>query len=198
MAVPAAVNEPVRSYAPGSPERAELESRLDSMAQERIEIPVIIGGERIKTGLVEHVVMPHAHGHVLADWHRATPELVEKAIAAACQAQRDWANWPWEDRAAIFLKAAELLATTGAPSTRHDARPVEDGAPGRDRAACELIDFLPFKRAPSPIRSTASQRASPTAASGTASTTADRRLVYAITRSTSPPSRGNLATPRRR
>jgi 1-pyrroline-5-carboxylate dehydrogenase len=146
MAVPAAVNEPVRSYAPGSPERADLESRLASMAQERIEIPVVIGGERIKTGLVEHVVMPHAHGHVLADWHRATPDLVEKAIAAACQAQRDWANWPWEDRAAVFLKAAELIASTwrstinaatmlGQSKTAHQAE---------IDSACELIDFLRF------------------------------------------------------
>ena len=71
MAVPAAVNEPVRSYAPGTPERADLEARLDSMSQERIEIPVVIGGERNTTGLLETVVMPHAHGHVLADWHRA-------------------------------------------------------------------------------------------------------------------------------
>jgi len=149
MAVPAAVNEPVRSYAPGTPERADLEARLDSMSQERIEIPVVIGGERIKTGLLETVVMPHAHGHVLADWHRATPELVDKAIAAATKAQHEWANWPWEDRAAVFLKAAELLSTTwrstinaatmlGQSKTAHQAE---------IDAACELIDFLRFNAA---------------------------------------------------
>jgi len=146
MAVPVAVNEPVRSYAPGTPERAELESKLGSMAQERIEIPVVIGGERIRSGLLETVVMPHAHGHVLADWHRATPELAAQAIAAATKAQRDWANWPWEDRAAVFLKAAELLATTwrstinaatmlGQSKTAHQAE---------IDSACELIDFLRF------------------------------------------------------
>ena len=90
--------------------------------------------------------MPHAHGHVLADWHRATPELVEKAIAAATEAQREWASWPWEDRAAVFLKAAELLATTwrstinaatmlGQSKTAHQAE---------IDSACELIDFLRF------------------------------------------------------
>src|SRR3954464_1514684 len=112
MAVPAAVNEPVRSYAPGSPERADLEARLDSMSGERVEIPVVIGGERIRTGIIEHTVMPHAHGHCLADWHRATPALVEKAIAVATRAQAEWAGWTFEDRAAVFLKAAELLSTT--------------------------------------------------------------------------------------
>ena len=90
--------------------------------------------------------MPHAHGHVLADWHRATPELVGKAIAAATAAQREWANWPWEDRAAVFLKAAELLSTTwrstinaatmlGQSKTAHQAE---------IDSACELIDFLRF------------------------------------------------------
>ena len=85
--VPAPVNEPVRSYAPGTPERAELKTRLAAMASERIEIPVVIGGERIHTGEIEHAVMPHDHGHVLADWHKATPELVQKAIDAAAAAQ---------------------------------------------------------------------------------------------------------------
>ena len=90
--------------------------------------------------------MPHAHGHVLADWHRATPELVGKAIAAATAAQREWASWPWEDRAAVFLKAAELLSTTwrstinaatmlGQSKTAHQAE---------IDSACELIDFLRF------------------------------------------------------
>ena len=92
--------------------------------------------------------MPHAHGHVLADWHRATPELVDKAIAAATAAQREWASWPWEDRAAVFLKAAELLSTTwrstinaatmlGQSKTAHQAE---------IDAACELIDFLALQR----------------------------------------------------
>ncbi|HEX6316839.1 MAG TPA: aldehyde dehydrogenase family protein, partial [Gemmatimonadaceae bacterium] len=109
--VPPAVNEPVRSYAPGSPERASLKARLESMAAERIEIPIIIGGEEIRSGEIAQAVMPHAHGHVLADWHKASAKHVEMAIAASKEAQAEWANWPWEDRASVFLKAAELLAT---------------------------------------------------------------------------------------
>ena len=119
------------------------------MSQERCEIPIVIGGERIRSGLLDTVVMPHAHGHVLADWHRATPELVDKAIAAATAAQREWASWPWEDRAAVFLKAAELLPTTwrstinaatmlGQSKTAHQAE---------IDSACELIDFLRFNAA---------------------------------------------------
>jgi 1-pyrroline-5-carboxylate dehydrogenase len=109
--VPKPVNEPVKPYAPGSPERAELKARLKSMSAERIEIPLVIGGKEIRTGDRAQAVMPHAHSHVLADWHKASPRHVEQAIAAAKEAQQDWGRWPWEDRAAVFLKAAELLAT---------------------------------------------------------------------------------------
>jgi len=149
MSVPAAVNEPVRSYAPGTAERAELKARLDTMSSERVEIPIVIGGERIRTGLIEHTVMPHAHADIIADWHRATPALVQKAIDAATKAQAEWASWPWEDRAAVFLKAAELLSTTwrttvnaatmlGQSKTAHQAE---------IDSACELIDFLRFNTA---------------------------------------------------
>ena len=110
--VPTPVNEPVRTYAPGSPERADLKARLSKMAGERIEIPIIIGGKEIRTGDLGRSVMPHAHKHVLAEYHKATPRHVEMAIAAAREAWREWSNWPWEDRAAVLLKAAELLATT--------------------------------------------------------------------------------------
>jgi 1-pyrroline-5-carboxylate dehydrogenase len=144
--IPSIVNEPVRSYAPGTPERAELKARLETMARERIEIPVVIGGERILTGDIEHAVMPHDHGHVLADWHRATPELVQKAIAAAAAAQREWANWPWEDRAAIFLKAGELLSTTWR-TTINSATMLGQSKTAHQSeidAACELTDFWRF------------------------------------------------------
>src|SRR5215207_9169225 len=81
--VPPAVNEPVRSYAPGSPEKAALKARLASMASERIDIPVIIGGKEYRTGDRSQTVMPHAHRHVLADWHKATKEHVALAIDAS-------------------------------------------------------------------------------------------------------------------
>ena len=144
--VPAPVNEPVRSYAPGSPERAALKARLKTMAGERADIPVIIGGEEYRSGDTAHAVMPHAHGHVLADWHKATGEQVTKAVAAAREARREWGSWSWEDRAAVFLKAAELLATTwrdtlnaatmlGQSKTAYQAE---------IDSACELIDFWRF------------------------------------------------------
>ncbi|HET7585078.1 MAG TPA: L-glutamate gamma-semialdehyde dehydrogenase [Gemmatimonadaceae bacterium] len=144
--VPAPVNEPVRGYAPGSPERASLERRLDAMAAERIEIPVIIGGREIRTGNTAQAVMPHAHAHVLADWHLARPEDVQQAVVAAHDAQREWADWPWEDRAAVFLKAAELLATTwrdtvNAATMLGQSKTVFQA---EIDAAAELIDFWRF------------------------------------------------------
>jgi 1-pyrroline-5-carboxylate dehydrogenase len=141
--VPPAVNEPVRSYAPGTPERAELKARLASMATERVEIPIVIGGKRITTGETAQSVMPHDHGHVLADYHQATPQHVQQAIAAATEAQREWANWPWEDRASVFLKAAELLAGPWR-STINSATMLGQSKTCHQSeidAACELIDF---------------------------------------------------------
>ncbi len=110
--VPPPVNEPVKLYAPGTPERAELKSCLRAMAGERVEVPLLIGGREVRSGELGRAVMPHDHGHVLADWHKASKEQVVQAIEAATAARREWASWPWEDRLAVFLKAAELLATT--------------------------------------------------------------------------------------
>jgi len=81
--VPPPVNEPVRAYGPGSPEKASLKSRLASMAAERVDIPLVIGGSAVRTGDTATAVMPHDHKHVLADWHRAAPEHIELAIKAA-------------------------------------------------------------------------------------------------------------------
>ena len=141
--VPPATNEPVKSYAPGSPEKLALKARLATMAAERIDIPLIIGGREVRTGDTAESVMPHDHRHVLADWHRASPEHVHEAIAAAKRASTEWANWAWEDRAAVFLRAAELLTTTwrqtiNAATMLNQSKTVYQA---EIDAACELIDF---------------------------------------------------------
>jgi 1-pyrroline-5-carboxylate dehydrogenase len=141
--VPPPVNEPVRGYAPGSPEKASLKARLGVMAAQQVEIPVIIGGREYRTGDVATLTMPHDHQHVLATWHKATPELVQQAIENGREAQREWGNWPWEERAAVFLRAAELLTTSwrdtvNAATMLGQSKTVYQA---EIDAACELIDF---------------------------------------------------------
>jgi 1-pyrroline-5-carboxylate dehydrogenase len=141
--VPPPVNEPVRSYAPGSPERTELKARLASMASEHADIPLFIGGREVRTGNTGQVLMPHDHGHVLGEYHKASTAEVEQAIAAAREGQREWASWSWEDRAAVFLKAAELLATTWR-ATLNAATMLGQSKTAYQAeidSACELIDF---------------------------------------------------------
>ena len=124
--LPAITNEPIRSYAPGSPERSALKARLDAMEKECPEIPLIIGGREIRTGDIAKATSPHKHGHVTATWHKARTEDVQAAIKAAGEAQRDWSTWRWEDRAAILLKAAivgrQVVARSSA-SPRRRSRP---------------------------------------------------------------------------
>jgi 1-pyrroline-5-carboxylate dehydrogenase len=141
--VPEPVNEPVKGYAPGSPEKAALKARLEAMAGERVEIPVIIGGKEIRTGDKAQAVMPHDHRHVLADWHRASKEHVAQAIDAANAAHQEWANWSWEDRAAVFLKAAELLATTWRPTLNASTMLGQSKTAFQAEidAAAEMVDF---------------------------------------------------------
>ena len=141
--VPAPVNEPVKSYAPGTPERAALKARLKEMAGERVDIPIVIGGREIRTGDIAHAVMPHDHKHILADWHKASAEHALQAVDAAKRASVEWANWAWEDRAAVFLKASELLATTWR-ATLNAATMLGQSKTAFQAeidAACELIDF---------------------------------------------------------
>ncbi len=144
--VPPPINEPVKAYAPGSPERAELKERLAAMAKERIEIPLVIGGKDVRTGDKTSAVMPHDHHHVLADWHKAGKEQVLQAIEAARAARREWSSWAWEDRAAVFLRAAELLATSWR-STLNAATMLGQSKTAFQAeidSACELIDFWRF------------------------------------------------------
>ena len=144
--LPPPVNEPVRGYGPGSPEHLRIETQLTSTASERLEIPLIVGGKRLRSGKTRQVVMPCDHRHVLADCHMAGPQHVAQAVAAAVEAQREWATWPWEDRLAVFLKAADLLATTwrdrvNAATMLGQGKTVYQA---EIDAACELIDFWRF------------------------------------------------------
>ncbi len=144
--VPAPVNEPVRSYAPGTPERDELKAELEAQAGRVVDIPLVIGGEEIRTGDTRDVVMPHAHGHVIAHVHRAGPGEIERAVGAAEQAWHDWAASPWEDRVAVFLRAADLLA--GPWRSRINAATMlgqsKTALQAEIDAACEIIDFFRF------------------------------------------------------
>lgn len=144
--VPTPVNEPVLSHAPGTPERAALEKTLDRMAGEKLDIPMIIGGEQVRTGRTGQTVMPHAHAHVLANYHEGDESHVARAIDTALAAKAEWAAMSFSDRAAIFLRAAELL------SGRY--RPILNAATMLNQsktahqaeidATCELVDFLKF------------------------------------------------------
>jgi 1-pyrroline-5-carboxylate dehydrogenase len=144
--IPPAINEPIRAYAPGSPEKKSLKARLASMASEQPEIPVVVGGKHIHTGDMGEATMPCVHSHVLAKYHKARVEDVSAAIAAAESAQRDWANTRWEDRAAVFLRAAELLATTHRDTLNAATMLGQSKTVFQSEidAACEMIDFWRF------------------------------------------------------
>ncbi len=143
---PAPVNEPVKDYAPGSPERADLQKRIAELERERLDVPCVIGGEEVRTGDTVEAVMPHRKEHVLADVHQAGPAEVERAIKASADAWRDWSRTPWEERATVFLRAAELLAgpwrTTMVAATMLNQSKTAHQA--EIDAAAELIDFFRF------------------------------------------------------
>jgi 1-pyrroline-5-carboxylate dehydrogenase len=139
-------NEPVLSYAPGTPERAELRETVRRLGSRQIEIPLVIGGKKVETGRMGECRCPHDHQHLLARWHKAGAKEVEQAIEAAAKAWPEWSRTDWHERAAIFLKAAELLAgprrqtanaatMLGQSKTCHQAE---------IDSACELIDFWRF------------------------------------------------------
>ena len=144
--VPVAVNEPVKSYAPNSPERKEVLATYKEMWNAKIEVPLYVGGEEIKTGNLREMTSPHDHKHVVGHYHKAEKVHVERAIAYALESRKAWADMPWEQRAGIFLKAAELVAgpyrakinaatMIGQSKTIYQAE---------IDAACEFIDFLRF------------------------------------------------------
>ena len=139
-------NEPIRAYAPGSPERESLKRRLAELTAEKVDIPVVIGGQEIRTGDTERVRSPHDHQRDLGVFHQAGPKEVARAIEVAEAARREWSRMPWQERAGVLLRAAELLATTwrdtinaatmlGQSKTAHQAE---------IDSACELIDFVRF------------------------------------------------------
>jgi len=144
--VPKAVNEPVKGYAPNSPEKAAVLSAYKEMWNAKIDVPVYIGSEEIRTGNTKNITAPHDHKHVVGTYHLAEKSHIEKAIANALESRTAWANMAWEQRAAIFLKAAELIA--GPYRAKINAATMIGQSKNIHQAeidaACELIDFLRF------------------------------------------------------
>lgn len=144
--VPKAVNEPVKSYAPGTPEREQVLAAYRKMWNEQIDVPLYIGGEEIRTGNTQNMSAPHDHQHIVGKYHLADKSHVEKAIATALEARKKWSKMSWENRAAIFLKAAELIAgpyraKINAATMIAQSKTIHQA---EIDAACELIDFLRF------------------------------------------------------
>lgn len=139
-------NEPVYSYAPGTPERKKLQEALAELASQKQEIMPIIGGKEISTGNMGTVVMPHDHHHVLANYHKVGEKEVTLALEAARKAHHDWSNLPWTERASVMMRIARLIATkyryqlAAALMLGQSKNPMQ----AEIDAPCELIDFLTF------------------------------------------------------
>jgi 1-pyrroline-5-carboxylate dehydrogenase len=143
---PAPVNEPVNTYAPGTPERARLKATLAELKSEEIDIPMVIGGKEVRTGKTVDVHPPHELAHTLGHFHLGDREHVQQAVDAALKARESWAATSWENRAAIFLKAADLIATKYRPYMNGTTMlgQSKNAFQAEIDAACELIDFLRF------------------------------------------------------
>ena len=143
---PKAVNEPVKSYAPNSPEKAAVLAAYKTMWNSNIDVPLYIGSEEIRTGNTRNMTAPHDHKHVVGTYHLAEKSHIEKAIANCLEAKNKWANMAWEQRAAIFLKAAELIA--GPYRAKINAATMiaqsKNIFQAEIDASCELIDFLRY------------------------------------------------------
>jgi len=144
--VPQPINEPVLDYAPGSPERAELKAKLVQLLDQQIDVPMIIDGREVHSSTLSEMTCPHDHGHVLGRYHQGNALYVEQAIAAANRAKSQWSCMPWDARAIVFLKAAELLAgkyrqTLNAATMLNLSKTPHQA---EIDAACELIDFWRF------------------------------------------------------
>lgn len=144
--VPKAVNEPVKGYAPNSPERAAVQAAYTTMWHSQIDVPLHIGSEEIRTGNTRNITAPHDHQHVVGKYHLAEKQHIEKAITNALESRKAWSNMAWEQRAAIFLKAAELIA--GPYRARINAATMIGQSKNIHQAeidaSCELIDFLRY------------------------------------------------------
>ena len=144
--VPKAVNEPVKSYAPNSPEKLAVLAAYKEMWNSKIDVPLYIGSEKIRTGNTRNISAPHDHKHIVGTYHLAEKSHIEKAIANALESKKIWANMAWEQRAAIFLKAAELIA--GPYRARINAATMiaqsKNVFQAEIDASCELIDFLRY------------------------------------------------------
>ncbi|MCE2504040.1 MAG: L-glutamate gamma-semialdehyde dehydrogenase [Chlorobi bacterium] len=139
-------NEPVFDYAPGSPERKELKETLTALKNEAPELPMWIGGERVETGRLVELQPPHERGHVLCHYHQGDETHINQAIDAALAAQKEWRRTPWEDRAAIFLKAADLIS--GPYRAKVNAIAMlgqsKNAFQSEIDAVCEFVDFLRY------------------------------------------------------
>lgn len=144
--VPVPYNEPYLSYAPGTPERVALQNTLKEMSAQEIEIPLIIGGKEVRTGNTQPVLMPHNHGHKLGVYHKAGKKEVEMAIEAALEARKQWSEMPWQERATIFLKAADMITGPWRNIMNASTMLGQSKTPyqAEIEAAGELADFFRF------------------------------------------------------